>query len=198
MKTVSRLWLLACLASAAIAGYAVWSLTGSRAEEEASVLSCSVPADQSFPFSAKEYLAGKAGTKSTVFEIEVNGGNNPQVDLTSFTLSSAEGQNALAGDFTIRASEADSAMFTYTNTSQSVTVDFTKLPEGKLAVTKDKPATISVIALPRTYSGLSVTFTGEPIGTKTLKLDYSDGAPITFKALKRHRIHGLSLPTPNE
>lgn len=157
-------------------------------------LTGTVPADQSLPFSAETFLAGKDRPEYTVFEFEVNSGDNPQVDLTSFTLTSAEGQNALAGDFTLQKTEADSTMLTCTNTSQSVTIDFTKLPEGKLTVTKDKPATFAIVALPRAYSGLSVTFTGEPIGTKTLKLSYSDGVPITFKALKRHRVHGLSLP----
>ena len=158
----------------------------------------SVPADQSFPFNADEFLAIAESPEYTVFEFEVNSGNNPEVDLTSFTLTSAEGQNALAGDFSLPASEADSTMFSFTNTSQYVTIDFTRRPEGKLTVTKDKPATFAVVALPRAYSGLSVTFTGDPIGTKTLKLDYSDCVPITFKALKRHRIHGLSLPDQYE
>ena len=85
-------------------------------------------------------------------------------------------------------------MYAFKNTSQTITIDFTKLPGGKLSVEKDKPATFTVVALPRAYSGLSVTFTGDPIGTKTLKLSYSDGRPITFKALKRHRVYGLSLP----
>ena len=31
-------------------------------------------------------------------------------------------------------------------------------------------------------SGLSVTFTGDPIGKKTLRLSYKDGRPITFAA----------------
>lgn len=157
-----------------------------------------VPADQSLPFSAETFLAGKDRPEYTVFEFEVNSGNNPEVDLTSFTLTSKEGQNALAGDFTLQKTEADSTMLTCTNTSQSVTIDFTKLPEGKLTVTKDKPATFAIVALPRAYSGLSVTFTGEPIGSKTLKLSYSDGVPITFKALKRHRVYGLSLPDVND
>ena len=151
-----------------------------------------VPADQSLPFSAEDFLS--KGGLYTVFDFEVGCGNNPKVDLTSFTLTAAEGQNALAGDFTGPSFVEDSTMYAFTNTSQFVTIDFTKFPEGKLTVVKDKPATFTVVALPRAYSGLSVTFTGDPIGTRTLKLSYSDGRPITFRALKRHRVYGLSLP----
>ena len=158
-------------------------------------LTGTVPADQSLPFSAETVLAGKDRPEYTVFEFEVNSGDNPQVDLTSFILSSKEEQNALAGDFSFQTAEADSTMLSCTNTSQSVTIDFTRRPEGKLTVRKDSPATFVVLALPRAYSGLSVTFTGTPIGTRTLKLDYRDGVPITFPALKRHRIYGLSLPS---
>ena len=175
----------------------LWMRKGTR-PGTARTLTGMVPADQSFPYSADEFLARAGHPEYTVFEFEVNSGDNPQVDLTSFTLTSAEGQNALAGDFTLQKTEADSTMLTCTNTSQSITIDFTRRPEGKLTVTKDKPATFAVVALPRTYSGLSVTFTGEPIGTKTLKLSYSDGVPITFKALKRHRVYGLSLPDVND
>lgn len=160
----------------------------------AGTLTGMVPADQSFPYSADEFLARAGHPEYTVFEFEVNSGDNPQVDLTSFTLTSAEGQNALAGDFTLQKTEADSTMLTCTNTSQSVTIDFTRRPEGKLTVKKDSPVTFVVLALPRAYSGLSVTFAGEPIGTRTLKLNYSDGTPLAFKANTRYRIYGLSLP----
>lgn len=162
--------------------------------DTAAMLTGTVPADQSFPYSADEFLARAGHPEYTVFEFEVNSGDNPQVDLTSFTLTSAEGQNALAGDFTLQKTEADSTMLTCTNTSQSVTIDFTRRPEGKLTVKKDSPVTFVVLALPRAYSGLSATFTGDPIGRKTLKLSYSDGTPLAFKAHTRHRLYGLSLP----
>lgn len=189
--TLTLLLFYLLFVSVVVGGLCKW--IGARPDEKVA-LTGTVPADQSFPFSADEFLARAGHPEYTVFEFEVNSGDNPQVDLTSFTLTSAEGQNALAGDFTLQKTEADSTMLTCTNTSQSVTIDFTRLPEGKLTVTRDRPATFAVVALPRAYSGLSVTFTGEPIGTKTLKLSYSDGVPITFKALKRHRVHGLSLP----
>lgn len=187
-------WLLfGTILIVAVITVVLWMRTRTR-PGTAGTLTGTVPADQSLPFSAETVLAGKDRPEYTVFEFEVNSGDNPQVDLTSFTLTSKEEQNTLAGDFTFQTAEADSTMLSCENTSQSVTIDFTKLPEGKLTVTKDKPATFVVLALPRAYSGLSVTFTGTPIGTRTLKLDYSDGVPITFPALKRHRIYGLSLP----
>ncbi len=197
MKGKSSTLLLSYLLLVAVVAVGLCRRIGARPDENVA-LTGSVPADQSFPFDAESFLAEADCPECTIFEFEVNSGNNPEVDLSSFTLTSAEGQNALAGDFSLPASEADSTMFAFANTSQSVTIDFTRLPEGKLTVTRDRPATFAVVALPRAYSGLSVTFTGEPIGTKTLKLDYSDGAPITFKALKRHRVHGLSLPDANE
>ena len=197
MKGTTPILLLSYLLLVAVVAVGLCKWIGVRPDENVA-LTGSVPADQSFPFSVETFLAEAECPECTILEFEVNSGNNPEVDLTSFTLTSAEGQNALAGDFSLPASEADSTMFSFTNTSQYVTIDFTKLPEGKLTVTKDKPATFAVVALPRAYSGLSVTFTGEPIGTRTLRLDYSDGAPITFKALKRHRIHGLSLPDQHE
>ena len=187
-------WLLfGTILIVAVITVVLWVRTRTR-PDTVGTLTGTVPADQSLPFSAETVLAGKDRPEYTVFEFEVNSGDNPQVDLTSFTLTSKEEQNTLAGDFTFQTAGADSTMLSCENTSQSVTIDFTKLPEGKLTVTKDKPATFVVLALPRAYSGLSVTFTGTPIGTRTLKLDYSDGVPITFPALKRHRIYGLSLP----
>ena len=187
-------WLLfGTILIVAVITVVLWMRTRTR-PDTVGMLTGTVPADQSLPFSAETVLAGKDRPEYTVFEFEVNSGDNPQVDLTSFTLTSKEEQNTLAGDFTFQTAEADSTMLSCTNTSQSVTIDFTRRPEGKLTVKKDSPVTFVVLALPRAYSGLSVTFTGEPIGTKTLKLSYSDGVPITFKALKRHRVHGLSLP----
>ena len=188
-------WLLfGTILIVAVITVVLWVRTRTR-PDTVGTLTGTVPADQSLPFSAETVLAGKDRPEYTVFEFEVNSGDNPQVDLTSFILSSKEEQNALAGDFSFQTAEADSTMLSCTNTSQSVTIDFTRRPEGKLTVRKDSPATCVVLALPRAYSGLSVTFTGTPIGTRTLKLDYRDGVPITFPALKRHRIYGLSLPS---
>ena len=101
---------------------------------------------------------------------------------------------ALADDYVCPVKGTDSTEFTFANTSQTVTIDFTKRPEGGLTLEKGAPASIVVPALPRPVGGLSVTFTGDPIGRKTLKLSYSDGTPLAFKAHTRHRLYGLSLP----
>lgn len=157
-------------------------------------LTGTVPADQSFPFNAEEFLARAGCPEYTVFEFVVDSGKNDRVELPSFTLSSAEGENALAGDYVCPVKGTDSTEFTFANTSQTVTIDFTKRPEGGLTLEKGAPVSIVVPALPRPFGGLSVTFTGDPIGRKTLKLSYSEGAPLVFKAHTRHRLYGLSLP----
>ena len=180
--------LLAAAAIAAVTALLFWRKASVR------TFTGSVPPDQSYPFSADAVLATKAGPKYTVFEFHVDSGNNSEVKLTSFTLSSVDSQAALAGEFASASPRADSSAFYYTNTSPTITIDFTKRPEGNLVLTKGNPATITVLSLPSDFSGLSITVTGEPIGRKTLKLAYADGTPITFEAMKRNRIMGLSLP----
>ena len=140
----------------------------------------------------------------TAFEFQVGSGKNPVVDLTSFTLTAAAGQNAPAGDFAYLLADVDTesasdplalSKFAFSNTSQSITVDFTKLSAGKLTVESGKPVTFTVVALPQQLSGLSITFTGDQIGTRTLKLNDSAGTPLVYAARQKHRLYGLSFPT---
>lgn len=187
-------WLLVALALLLGLSAIVLAIRYGALRGEGPARSGAVPADQSYPFSAEAVLAGAGRPAYTVFEFQVDSGNNPEVHLTSFMLSSSGGENAPAGEFSIPSRRANPATATFTDTLPVIMVDFTKLPEGELTVTRDNPATFAVLALPRTYSGLSITFIGDPIGKKTLRLSYKDGTPITFAALKRHRIKGLSLP----
>ena len=140
----------------------------------------------------------------TAFEFQVGSGKNAVVDLTSFTLTAADGRNALAGDFAYLLADVDTetdadplalSKFAFSNTSQSITVDFTKLAAGKLTVESGKPVTFTVIALPQEQSGLSITFTGDQIGTRTLKLNDSAGTPLVYSARQKHRLYGLSFPS---
>ena len=140
----------------------------------------------------------------TAFEFQVGSGKNPVVDLTSFTITAADGRNALAGDFAYLLADVDTetdtdpldlSKFAFSNTSQSITVDFTTLSAGKLTVESGKPVTFTVVALPQDLSGLSITFTGDQIGTRTLRLNDNAGTPIVYAARQKHRIYGLSFPT---
>ena len=140
----------------------------------------------------------------TAFEFQVGSGKNAVVDLTSFTITATDGQNALAGDFAYLLADVDTetdtdplalSKFAFSNTSQSITVDFSTLSAGKLTVESGKPVTFTVVALPQDLSGLSITFTGDQIGTRTLRLNDNAGTPIVYAARQKHRIYGLSFPT---
>lgn len=139
----------------------------------------------------------------TAFEFQIGSGKNAKVELTSFTLTAATGSNAVAGDFAYAIEDVNTSVsgdplaldkFTFSNISQSITVSFTGLTGGKLTVLEGKPVTFTVLALPQELTGLSISFTGEQIGTRTLKLNDNSGNALTFSAREKHLVHGLSFP----
>ena len=131
----------------------------------------------------------------TAFEFSIGTGDNTQVDLSSFTLSTTATGYALAGDFTIPVeTAATESTFTWANTSQSVTIDFTSLPGGKLTVRQGTPFVFTVLLLPREAKNLWITFTGDQIGTRKLAISDGDGNTLVFQGRHKYRIYGLSFP----
>ena len=131
----------------------------------------------------------------TAMEITVGSGDNDQVDLTSFSLTTSAEGYAVAGEFTIPVeNEETESTFSYANTSQSLTIDFTALPGGKLTVEKGTPVTFTVFMLPREQKNLTLSFTGDQIGTKKLALSDRDMNTLVFQGRRKIRITGISLP----
>jgi hypothetical protein len=126
----------------------------------------------------------------TALEFVVGGGGNGQVNLTSFKLSSTS--VPVSGGFqVVCASKAATATGTAAN---SVSMDFSNLPGGKLTVTGDTPVTVTVFAVPVELKNLTLEVTGDKIQTRTLKLNNKNGSTITFAGGRKYRITGLNLP----
>lgn len=138
--------------------------------------------------------------KFSAFEFEVSAGEFPSVTLTEFSLTAASG--ILTGEFKIydkdETTTADNFHTTIygvddanvTNGGQTITVDF-----GTGGITFSGTMQITVLALPQTVSGVTVSFTGTEIGTRSLELKKKDGTAISWAPYKKHRITGLSFPT---
>lgn len=131
----------------------------------------------------------------TSIEFTISAGENDRVDLTSFTLSTSAAGYALAGDFTVPAGQAETeSSFSYANTSQTVTIDFTSLPGGVMTVLQGSPLTFTVLLLPREQKNLSIRFTGTQIGSCSLAISDRAGNTLVFSGRNKYRIYGLSFP----
>ena len=133
--------------------------------------------------------------KYTAIEFTVDTGDNTRVDLSSFSIKTSASGRALAGDFTIPVESAETeSSFTYSNTSQTITMDFTTLPGGKLTVQQGKPLTFTVLLLPRELKNLTITFTSDQFGTKKLALDDGAGNTLVFPGRRKYRIFNVRFP----
>jgi hypothetical protein len=131
----------------------------------------------------------------TAIEFSIGTGDNTRVDLSSFTLSTTASGYALAGEFTIPVETATTeSTFTWANTSQSVTIDFTGLPGGKLTVQQGTPFVFTVLLLPREVKNLWITFTGDQIGTRKLAISDGSGNTLVFQGRHKYRLYGFSFP----
>ena len=140
--------------------------------------------------------------KFSAFEFIVSAGEYPSVTLTSFSLTSTTG--SLTGAFTIRDGADDSSADWFGPTTEgianaditgggnTITVDFGS--EG-ITITNAIPLSLTVLALPQEVSGLTVSFTGVEIGTRTLNLTTTGGTPLAWPPYLKHHIHGMSFPT---
>lgn len=138
--------------------------------------------------------------KFSAFEFTVSSGEYASVTLRSMSLTAASG--SLSGTFQIRAGDfgaitAAIPAADITDAGPTVTVDF---GTDGIVLTQAHPVTLSLIALAQDVSGLTVSFTGDEIGTRSLDLTEklpgaTDYTPITFGPYSKHRIKGLRFPT---
>ena len=132
--------------------------------------------------------------KFSSFEIVIGAGLNERMKLTGFTLTSTTGYLTGTytlgtdgyGDTTPEPAEADIA-----DGGKSITVSF---GTDGLTLTPQHPASITVIALPTTVSGLTISFTGD-FGKIALELKKTDDSTIEFGPYGKHRIYGLAFPS---
>lgn len=132
--------------------------------------------------------------KFTAFEFVIGGGSSDDitVNLSSFALSAP---SAISGGFSVACA---SGAVTATGTdaaSKSIALDFSDLTGGVLPVTGDDELTVTLLAVaPATLPNLTLTITGDKIGTRVLKLQDKNGQWISFEGGKKYRITGLNLP----
>jgi hypothetical protein len=129
----------------------------------------------------------------TAVAFTVDSGENASVSVSGFTLQAADGDtdNYPAGTVCIADTDYETpANYSFSDTERTISVTFSPA----LTVTSGHPVTFTVMALPRAMSGLSVTFTGTEIGTRSLSLSESNGDPIAFVPGKKYHIQNLSFP----
>ena len=134
----------------------------------------------------------------TAFEISISAGENEAIDLRSFRLICNDEDAVLACDMSV---DLENGLgFIESNTSNDVAVDFTKTG-GPIRLTQaGGPIKFTVFtylkldADPRPkLSQLTLEFTGDQIGTRTLDLK-QNGAWIEFDGGCKHNIYGLYFP----
>lgn len=126
----------------------------------------------------------------TAFQFEIGPGEHTSIHLTGFTLSTTDATRPLSGTFTISGVAGSETLTcptsgTGVSTSLSVSMDATLTTGNTLILT--------VFALPRELEHLSISFTGDEIGTRSLALK-QEGEYISFSACKKYRFYGLSFP----
>lgn len=125
----------------------------------------------------------------TAFQFEVGLGENDSVRLTRFRLSTSDATKPLSGTFTVsgvQGSETISCTGAVSSpTELTVNMDIT--------LTTGKTLALTVFALPHALTQLTVSFTGDEIGTRTLDLK-QDSSWMSFAGCKKYRIYGLSFP----
>ena len=126
----------------------------------------------------------------TAFQFEISpDSRGTAIDLTAFELSTSDTAHPLAGTFTLSGvAGSESIAFTGTATSISVPLDVT-LPVGETLV-------LTVFVLPQDVNSLTISFTGNQIGTRSLALSRNK-EPLTFLACRKYRVYGLTFPYIN-
>ena len=125
----------------------------------------------------------------TAFQFEVGPGENASVRLTEFSLSTSDAAKPLAGSFIVSGAQGSETTVcsgaASSPTSLTVSMDQT--------ITTGHTCIITVFALPQDLAKLSISYTGDEIGTRTLDLK-QDSAWLSFVGCKKYRIYGLSFP----
>lgn len=134
--------------------------------------------------------------KFTAFCFTLKNPTTSPVTLSSLSLSSDS--KAMSGTFTVDPSSGAIASLPNPGANKSVTVDFTSLTDGGLVIPGGTPAnpgtrTFTLVAVPDTFSDLTVSCTSSGGASRTLPLKKSDSY-LTFDALKKHNIN-ITLPS---
>ena len=138
----------------------------------------------------------------TAFEISISAGENEAIDLRGFRLICNDEDAVLACDMNV---DLENELgFVESNTSNVIAVDFTQTG-GPIRLTQDVgPIKFTVFtylkldADPKPkLSQLTLEFTGDQIGTRTLDLK-QNGAWIEFDGGCKHKIYGLNFPKLDE
>lgn len=135
-------------------------------------------------------------SKFTAFTFTLKNPTASAVTLTSFTLSDAN--KDMCGTYTVNSATGAIGTLPTTGTDKTITVNFTSLTGGGLTVpsgSKDNPGTrtFTLVAVPDTFSDLTVSCTSSGGVSRTLPLKKNDEY-LTFAALKKHNIN-ITLPS---
>lgn len=108
------------------------------------------------------------------------------ITLTEFTLTTCNTDYPLVGTFSIDGNP-DGKTITATGTGLGTTV-----PIGQ-TLTAGNPLILTVFALPQELHDLTISFTGNEIGTRTLAL-MKNGEYMSFDKCKKYRFYGMYFP----
>lgn len=133
----------------------------------------------------------------TALEFTVDSGEDPTLSLYSFELSSSA--VALTGDFTATMTNAAglSTLNSYTipprtAANSKITVNFGGAAHPTV-ITKGRPITFTVFALPQNLTGLTAKFVTSK-GSRTLALSRANGTSVIFRLCRKSRIATLGVP----
>ena len=129
----------------------------------------------------------------TAIEFEICASDaHPVMTLTGMELSGS----GLAGMFSCQLSAKENAVNKpESGTEDSITIDFTSVQPGGCQVTMANPLKFTVLAVGCDHTSLTLSLTGDEIGTRSLLLrDKTTLDPLTFQGGKKYLIHGLSIP----
>ena len=127
----------------------------------------------------------------TALQFEIGAGGNGEAKISSFTLTSTS--DPLAGDFTVACA---TGVASTASTTKTLSMDVTnRSDDGVLVITGGgESATITLFALPKDFTNLTLTVVGQPFGTRTLQLADKDGNMVPFTGGKKYWITGRNLP----
>ncbi len=131
--------------------------------------------------------------KFTAFEFWVNSGENDKVELEWFKLHSAT-QPVAADTFSMSPVD-ESVTVADADAHDTIMLDFTTLPGGKLTLTPTQDASFMVFALPTVLTDLVISFkVKDEARIRSLRLNDSQGQPLEFKPGRKYILSGITFP----
>lgn len=155
--------------------------------------------DYAYMFAALKTNASSSVTLSfqpmfTAFEFTIDSADDQNLTLTSFVMESAS--SPMSGDFTatLDAKEdgtTSTAAYDWGETKKSIRLAFSG---GGLTIRKGEPKTFTIFTLPAEQTDLTIRFTASNGQVNSLKLNDSEGIPLSFQGGRKHRITSLGIP----